>query len=332
MMHYLAISAVAIFLFINTCYAQVVGGGVPSVFPLGTTFAGSGTGSMVTGGLGGNFAAWSFNGGSPVTASNYNLAAGFANSDFYINALTGGSIKFSVNNVTVASISSTGFTSLVTPPIVKVSHQTFTATGTYTPSAGILYAIAECVGGGGGGGGAVGGATVMTAGGGGGAGSYSKVRLTSAQIGASQAVTIPAAAAGGPTGNNNGAAGGDVSLGSLCIGKGGGNGFAGNNAGGGGAGGVAGTGDLTTTGQPGETGISATIITITGRTPLGGSTLWGGPPAATVTSASAVNGASASATAYGAGGNGGATDGTATTAAGGSGAKGYVMVTEFTSQ
>jgi len=223
-------------------------------------------------------------------------------------------------------------TDLTITPAVKVNLQLFTATGTYTPSAGILYAIAECIGGGGGGGGAIGGATSMTAGGGGGAGSYSRVRLTAAQIGASLAVTIPAAAAGGATGNNDGANGGDVTVTTLCVGKAGTGGGGGNFAGTGGPGGIAGTGDLTTTGQPGQNGTGASITTVTGNTALGGATQWGGPPGPSVVSGVAISGAAAGATSYGAGGNGGATDGTASTAAGGNGAKGVVLVTEFLSQ
>src|SRR5260370_41361993 len=100
------------------------------------------------------------------------------------------------------------------------------------------------MGGGGGGGGGIGGGTSSTGGGGGGAGSYSRVRLTAAQIGASKAVTIPAAAAGGATGNNPGANGGDVSLGALCVCKGGNGGVGGNIGGKCGACGVGGAGDL----------------------------------------------------------------------------------------
>src|SRR5215471_2028348 len=46
----------------------------------------------------------------------------------------------------------------------------FTASGTYTPTAGMVMCIIECVGGGGGGGGVVGTANYSLAGGGGGSG------------------------------------------------------------------------------------------------------------------------------------------------------------------
>jgi len=224
---------------------------------------------------------------------------------------------------------------LVTTPVAKVSHQTFTATGTYTPATGILYAIGECVGGGGGGGGSAGSATGGSGGGGGGAGSYSKVRLTAAQIGASQAITIPTASAGAATGNNAGTAGGDVSLGTLLVCKGGaaGGGAAANSAGAGGAGGIAGTGDVTGTGQSGRSGLGAAITTITIPQAQGGSTLWGGATVAgTGVAGGAQDGSAAAAGAFGAGGNGGIVSGSASTAAGGAGAKGFLLVTEYLSQ
>jgi hypothetical protein len=223
---------------------------------------------------------------------------------------------------------------LVTAPIVRVVQQVFTATGTYTPTAGMLYCIAECVGGGGGGGGAAATSTGNASGGGGGAGSYSRARLTAAQIGVSQAVTIPVASAGGATGNNPGIAGGDVSLGALLIGKGGGfgSGAPTQNPGAAGAGGVAGTGDLTATGAPGGVGFGSAATGITAPAGIGGSTLFGGAPLPATSQASVVDGPAAGATSYGAGGSGGSVQGSASTAAGGAGGKGLVVITEFCSQ
>jgi hypothetical protein len=215
---------------------------------------------------------------------------------------------------------------------LAITVQTFSASGTYTPAAGLIYAIAECVGDGGGGGGAAANATGNSGGGGGGAGSYSLVRLTAAQIGASQAVTIPTAAAGGATGNNAGANGGDVSLGTLCVGKGGvgGGGNAGSGAqGSGGAGGVAGTGDLASVGQSGAGSVGSSITTLSGLSGAGGSTLWGGGGGSIGGSGAAADGVAPGATAYGAGGSGGLSAGSASTAAGGAGAKGYVLITEY---
>jgi hypothetical protein len=85
--------------------------------------------------------------------------------------------------VPVAPFFFTGdFIHVATGPKVQV----FTGNGTYTPSAGLVAAIIECVGGGGGGGGAASnGANLFYIGAGGGAGSYSRAYKTAAQIGAS---------------------------------------------------------------------------------------------------------------------------------------------------
>jgi hypothetical protein len=89
--------------------------------------------------------------------------------------------------------------------IITVSQQVFTASGTYTPSAGMVYCIAEAVGGGGGGGGASG--NTAECGSGGGGGEYARVLLTAAQVGASKSVTIGAAGAAGNNSGGNGGAG-----------------------------------------------------------------------------------------------------------------------------
>ncbi len=166
------------------------------------------------------------------------------------------------------------------PATGSVTLQVFntSANSTYTPNANLLFAVVECVGQGGGGGGAAASATGGSSGGGGGAGSYSRVRLTAAQIGASQAVTNTAAANGGATGNNAGTAGNDTSLGTLCVGKGGspGGGAAANSAGTAGAGGVVGTGDFTVVGNAGGRGFSASITTADGPSGAGASGPWGG--------------------------------------------------------
>src|SRR5690348_6429103 len=62
--------------------------------------------------------------------------------------------------------------------------QTFTATGTYTPTAGMAHCLVYATGNGGGGGGVAAGGSSGQSGGGGGAGSTSIALLTAAQIGA----------------------------------------------------------------------------------------------------------------------------------------------------
>src|SRR6266516_2600538 len=103
----------------------------------------------------------------------------------------------------------------------NVVIQKFTSNGTYTPTAGMKFCIVEAVGGGGGGGGCASAAVNIGAGGGGGgAGGYSLVRLTAAQVGVSQTVTMGTAGSAGTSGNNAGGNGGDTSVGARCIGQG----------------------------------------------------------------------------------------------------------------
>lgn len=115
-----------------------------------------------------------------------------------------------------------------TPPLAgqvlpRANVVILTASGTYTPSAGLQYAQVECIGGGGGGGG-----VILTTGtvpsnfgaGGGGSGGYSRAVLSASQIGASQSITIGAAGAAG-TGTVNATAGGSTSFGTLVSANGG---------------------------------------------------------------------------------------------------------------
>lgn len=96
--------------------------------------------------------------------------------------------------------------------------QVFIANGTYTPTAGMSSAIVEVQGGGGG----SGGAPATSSGGfsgspGAPSGTYAMVRLTAAQIGASQAITCGASGAAGATGASTGGTGGASSFGSLIT-------------------------------------------------------------------------------------------------------------------
>ncbi|MET4187610.1 hypothetical protein ABIB86_000441 [Bradyrhizobium sp. JR1.7] len=218
------------------------------------------------------------------------------------------------------------------PFVAAVRTQVFAANGTYTPSAGMLYCVIECVGGGGGGGGVAGAATGYFGAGGGASGGYSKKTASAATIGASQAVTIGPAGSGGASGANNGSAGGDTSVGSLCIAKGGSGGTAGSNAlvGQGGAGGIAGTGDLAIPGAPGGNGFyNGTASNIQAPSGCGGSSTFGGG-APGVWGAGANSGVAA--TGKGSGGSGAYVAAAASNAAGGAGASGTVIITEYCSQ
>jgi hypothetical protein len=210
--------------------------------------------------------------------------------------------------------------------INKIKTQTFTSNGTYTASAGLQYAIIECMGGGGAGGGTPdAGAGNGNSSGGGGAGGYSRSMYSAASIGASQSVGI------GGGGSPNGGAGGTTSVGGLCSangGSGGGVGPAGNGA----PGGAAGTGNvIAAIGANGQAGDNQTLITITNHATMGGITMWGGAGAyLPVCAGTAANGVNASG--YGAGGGGACTQNGAGGANGGYGAPGIVVITEFTNQ
>ncbi len=249
----------------------------------------------------------------------YTLGNGLTVSGTTVLANLGSGLTFSTGAITASGT------------IGSVTIQKFTASGTYTPNAKMLYAIVQCVGGGGGGGGAANAAAGSAVGaGGGGGGSLSIKRVSASDIGASKAVTIGAAGTGGSAGNNAGAAGGDTSLGALCIGKGGasGSGANGSNLGAFGAGGVAGTGDVTTVGNAGGDGWQAAATNIIAKVGAGGAGPFGGAPANRSVVAST---AGAAGQGFGAGGNGGISFNGGGTAAGGAGSAGLVIVTEFNS-
>jgi len=206
--------------------------------------------------------------------------------------------------------------------------RTFTASGTYTPTAGMTKCLIECVGGGGAGGGVTGSANLNFIGGGGGSGGYSRKLATAAQIGASQTVTIGAGGTGvsGAAGN----AGGATSIGSLCIANGGSGGFfASNSAAPTGATGAApGTGDLAASGAPGAPGIYTQASTFYGPGGTGGSSIFGGGAVAIWTGGSSVN-AGAAAQGYGGGGSGAGAMNNTGSAAGGAGSAGIAIISEY---
>jgi hypothetical protein len=217
--------------------------------------------------------------------------------------------------------------------IVKtIKPRLFTGSGTYTPTTGMIYCIIECVGGGGGSGGvALTGAGTQNASGGGGGGSYARLVATATTIGSSQTVTIGTAGIAGTVGNNPGGAGGDTSVGTLCIGKGGSpsSGAAASAQSAGGAGGISGAGDFTIVGGAGTqggvlVGSGTTVFpVITGR---GGDSFFGYGGAA-VTTANSPNPGQG----YG-GGAGGVSDNNGGNRAGAAGSAGVVFITEFCSQ
>lgn len=216
--------------------------------------------------------------------------------------------------------------------VVRV--QVFTSSGTYTPNADMLYCIVKCRGGGGGGGGvkSSGGTSRNDSGAGGGQGGFSEKTLTVATVGASQTVTI---GAGGTAGVGStaaaGGAGGDTSLGVLCVGKGGSGATSvdpGVVVGAPGAGGIAGTGDFTEAGAPGQGGVVGTLTNAALTSGHGG----GAGGGVGVNVAGGASSAGVAASNYGGGGGGASVNQLATSQNGGAGSAGVCYIIEFCSK
>lgn len=203
--------------------------------------------------------------------------------------------------------------------IKSVKSQTFTGSGTYTPSAGMVYCIVRAIAGGGSGGNTVNGSGNGSAGGGG--GGYAESVLDAATVGASQAVTIGAGGAGVGAGANDGNVGGNTTFGGLitCNGGAGGVHDTGTRQPGGSGGTASGGNVVNVKGQPGGPSISVS----NGIGGWGANSQLGSGGNPTSTSSAGGNGSG-----YGAGGstapNGGGTSG--------AGAPGIVIVTEFCNQ
>ncbi len=215
------------------------------------------------------------------------------------------------------------------PPITRVVKQLLTAaSGTYTPTTGMVYCIVEMVGGGGGGGGITGTVGQGSVSAGGGSGSYTRSILTAATIGASKPFVCGAGGAAGAAANGNGGNGGDTTLGTTIVVAKGGGGGNGGTAGTGGVGGVPGTGDLALYGNPGGNSISNGIITIGPIAGPGGNSMFGPggqPPVTAATSAGNI------ALGYGGGGSGANAYNSNSSFAGGAGLIGAIFITEFIS-
>lgn len=214
--------------------------------------------------------------------------------------------------------------------ISTVATQVFTGSGTYTPTSGMKYCIAELVGGGGGGGGTTTcSSSQVSVGGGGGGGGYARKVFSAATIGASQTVTIGAGGTAGAVAGGTGGTGGTTSLGALLSATGGvgglgdgtesvGNGITG------GAGGIGSSGAFNLSGGSGGYGFcnAAANLSMGGN---GGSSAFSG--SITPTSNSTQSGRDA--VSYGGGGGGGQTIKSGSQAVGGIGSPGIVIVTEF---
>jgi hypothetical protein len=124
--------------------------------------------------------------------------------------LTAGSNVTIVNGPGSVTINATGGTG---PGFDAINIESITTSGTYTPPANLAFIVLEAIGGGGAGGGAAIDSTHRhSVGGGGGSGTYARVELSAAQVGASATVTI---GAGGVGGTGTGGTGGTTSF--VCT-------------------------------------------------------------------------------------------------------------------
>lgn len=135
--------------------------------------------------------------------------------DFYI-VFQGKAISSVSQLQSTATFSSITVTSGITN---LVRLQTFTADGTYSPSAGATKALVYATGGGGGGGGTNGGSSAAVGGAQGGGGGATAMKFIS-PLASSYTVTVGTGGTGGAAGKNNGAAGGNTTFtdgGSLTL-------------------------------------------------------------------------------------------------------------------
>lgn len=215
-----------------------------------------------------------------------------------------------------------------------INVQTFTSTGTYTPTAGASKAIVRAIGGGGAGGSIpFSTATTVAVGLGGYAGAYGELFIPSGLT--SQTVTVGAAGVPGAVGSNNGGAGGGTSFGTLMICAGGTGGIGAGPAGtppfifqfGVIGAGVTGSGNIVVSGRgadsPAAIAISAASGGFVGG--KGADTLWGQGGLG----AQSAQGTGFPGFGFGSGGGGGGASNNPSGFQGGAGAPGLLVVYEF---
>ena len=268
-----------------------------------------------------------------LAANTYNVQVQTSQAVASTNASNNGLAHFNSADFTVDA---NGFVSSIggTGGFHSINVQTFTTSGTYTPTTGMSYCIVECVGGGGGGGSSV----VSPAnsygccGGAGGGGGYCRKVFSAASIGASQTITIG-------TGGGSATNGSSTLFGSYLTADGGTAGASGvnqQNSNTGGPGGGSTGGDINCTGGDGESSIVLVHAAVgsknVGILGNGGSTFFGGGavgPLFYATGALAINGNSALTYGGGGSGSGVCTFGGTGSASGGSGSNGLITITEY---
>jgi hypothetical protein len=210
------------------------------------------------------------------------------------------------------------------------SPRVYTATGTHTWNKpdNLRYIIVEMVGGGGGGGGAEGTTSNAAGAAGGGGAGYSKKKIATPVLGATETITVGGGGAGGPSTPSTGATGGQSSFGSHASANGGAGGGA-QNAGTAAAFSISGLGGSATNGDiniPGKPGLYGTRLDATASI--------GGEGGASLLGFGARPGVSANADGadagnYGGGGSGARTSNNNTDRPGGKGGNGVVIVWEY---
>ncbi len=214
-------------------------------------------------------------------------------------------------------------------PITSIVTQVFTTSGTWTATAGMVYAEIIIVSGGGGGGSAD--ATLGGGGGGGGAGGLSSAIFPVAVIGTTQSVVVGTGGAGG-TGGADGAVGLQSSVTGSSLGSQPGFGGSASNVfangfGSGGGGGGASGGSVNIEGGSGTTGLYFSgLLSIGG---MGGYNRYGGPATAAIATGGASIGLPG--VGFGGGGAGGAAAPLGSGADGGAGSDGVVYIIEYIS-
>jgi hypothetical protein len=272
----------------------------------------SGSGSSLTGIVTSNVA------GTGISVSGATGAVTITNSGVTsIVAGTGISVSGSTGAVTVSASGSSA--------ISTVDFKVFSSSTTYTPTSGMKYIIVEGVGGGGGG---AGGGT-YSGGSGGAGGGYFRIKLTAAQVGSSQSITIGSGGSAGSSGGGSGGSGGTTSFGSYGTGNGGAGGTnSGQNAQAARTAGGSSSSTVTAylvTGQHGiGGGQNLTSVGGSGGNSMlgiGGQGYWG--------CRDQGSNAGLSATGYGAGGSGAQNGTGAGSNAGGAGTGGVIIIQEF---